>query len=499
VRDALSRWHRWATTDDARPIRNSRASRIALAALIGISIGLWTSWGVARHNAFGTFGFDFGIFDQGMWLLSRFHDPFITIMGVDLFGDHTSFILLPLVPFYWVFPSPVVLIVAQAAALALAAAPLFLIAREKLRDEWLAIGVAAAFLFNPVLHWAGWEQFHPDVFEVPLAMWALYFMFRRRWVPFLVFVFLLLMVKEDVALMTAVLGLYVARKYDLRVGLITTAASIAYFLGALYVILPGFNDQGTLDAWRVPYGGLGGLLKRTLTKPWDVIALALGEDKPWYLWQLFASFGLLSLLAPSVAILAAGPLASNLLSTFWYQYHVQYHYTTLITPVLAVAAVVGISHLQRDVLRRGAVALLVVAGVVTGWMWGPSQFSRHPEFLGDSSRAHVEPILALLRRIPDGAPVSSHYSFVTHLGHRREIYEWPTPWYAVNWGDGKSTGVELPEAAKVQYIVVPITVLNDRDLAIVQRLEATEFTRVAQSGDIVLFRRVSPPRRLDDS
>lgn len=191
--------------------------------MIGLSIGLWAAWGIRRHNAFGTFGFDFGIFDQGLWLLSRFHSPFVTIMGVHLFGDHTSFILLPLVPFYWLAPSAKILIVAQAAALSTAALPLFLLARDKLRSEWLALGIAVAFLANPALQWSGWEQFHPDVFEVPLALAALYFMTKRRWVPYAVFVVLLLAVKEDVPLMTFVLGLYVARKYDLRVGLMISS------------------------------------------------------------------------------------------------------------------------------------------------------------------------------------------------------------------------------------------------------------------------------------
>ncbi len=465
--------------------------------LVGLSIGLWTVWATMRHNAFGTFGFDFGIFDQGMWLLSRFHSPFITIMGVDLFGDHTSFILLPLVPFYWVFPSAKVLIVAQAAALSVAAVPLFLIARDKLRSEWLALGVAAAFLANPALQWAGWEQFHPDVFEVPLALFALYFMTRQRWVGYFVFVALLLLVKEDVALMTFVLGLYVARKHNLRVGLLSSALSAAYFAGAVWLVLPAFNGEGTLDAWRVPYGGIGGLLKRTLTHPWDVVALALGPEKPWYVWQLFASFALLSLLAPSAVLIASGPLASNLLSTFWYQYHLQYHYTTLIIPVLAFAAVLGIAHLQRHGLRIAGVAVLLCASVLTGWLWGPSQLARYPQPLGDSSSDHVGPINAVLRRIPRDASVASHYSFITHLDHRREIFEFPNPWYARNWGNGRQTGKELPHAAHVDYIVLPSEGLAGRELVLLAHLATREFSKVAGAPGIVLLQRVARAEKLD--
>jgi hypothetical protein len=47
------------------------------------------------HARSGTFGFDLGIFDQGVWLLSRFRDSFVTIRGLPLFGDHTSWECMP--------------------------------------------------------------------------------------------------------------------------------------------------------------------------------------------------------------------------------------------------------------------------------------------------------------------------------------------------------------------------------------------------------------------
>jgi uncharacterized membrane protein len=496
-RAGVTRWWAWGAKSDDAPIYSSIYARVAAAAAVGLSFGLWTTWATHRHRAFGTFGFDFGIFDQGMWLLSRFKSPFITIMGVHLFGDHTSFILLPLVPFYWLFPSAEVLIVAQALALAIAAVPLFLLARDKLRNEWLAAGVAVAFLLNPALHWEGWEQFHPDVFEVPLALFALYFMTKRRWWLYFVFVILLLSVKEDVALMTVMLGLYVAVKHDRNIGIATSLISLAWFASSVWVVLPAFNGEGTLDAWRIPYGGWGGLLKAAVTKPWDVIGLAFSEDRKWYVWQLFISFGLLSLLAPSAVLIAAGPFASNLLSTFWYQYHLQYHYTTLIVAVLAFAAVVGLAHIGRFRLRAAAVVVWILAAAVTGWMWGPSQFARHPEFLGDANAAHVAPIHEVLGKVPKHAAVAAQYSYITHLDHREEIYEFPVPWYQQNWGDGTHTGDQLiAESARVRYIVVPVS-MAPRETALIDHLTEREFKQVISSGGVRLFKRVAPAKPID--
>ena len=40
------------------------------------------------HPALGTATYDSAIYDQGMWLLSRFEPPFVTMKGRYLFGDH---------------------------------------------------------------------------------------------------------------------------------------------------------------------------------------------------------------------------------------------------------------------------------------------------------------------------------------------------------------------------------------------------------------------------
>jgi hypothetical protein len=90
-----------APVRDRTAISSSVAARWILVAATAGYVILFSFWTLRNHYGFGTFGFDLGIFDQGMWLLSRFKEPFVTVRGLNLFGDHTSFILLPLVPFYW--------------------------------------------------------------------------------------------------------------------------------------------------------------------------------------------------------------------------------------------------------------------------------------------------------------------------------------------------------------------------------------------------------------
>jgi uncharacterized membrane protein len=64
-----------------------------------------------RHWRFGS-GYDLGIFDQAVWLMSRFEAPASTISGyAHIFGDHFSPVLILLAPLYWVAPAPETLLI----------------------------------------------------------------------------------------------------------------------------------------------------------------------------------------------------------------------------------------------------------------------------------------------------------------------------------------------------------------------------------------------------
>jgi uncharacterized membrane protein len=479
-------------TAEAEPILASSAARLLLVAAMETYIFLFAKWTVRNHLAYGTAGFDLGIFDQGVWLLSRFKAPFITVMGTHLFGDHTSFILMLVVPFYWIWPSANVLLVAQCAALGLAAIPAFLLGRWVLRNEWLALCVAVAYLLQPAVAFTNLEQFHPDSFEVPLVLLALYFMARGRWKLFVGCVIALLLVKEDVALFTLPLGVYVAVRHNLRVGALTVGLSLAYFVLAIWVILPGLNQVGTLDAWRIPFGGFGELLKATFTRPWDVVALALGPGRPLYLAQLLLPLALLPLGSPLV-LTAAGPLLSNLLSTFSYQHQIGYHYSTLVVPVLVASAVFTVGRAPRGWIRATLAVVLVVASLWGAYYWGPSPWSRVPAPMAKVPYPPAEELRAATALIPPDASVAAFYRFVPHLTHRERIYDFPTPWRAANWGDYRYEGQRLPEADQVDYVVLSPRVGELSTADWIQTLANEGFVTIYQSPGLLLLKRGPTP------
>src|ERR1035437_10413333 len=69
--------------------------------LLGLMVAYAVRFGYITVNMLRTYhqnAYDMAIPDQGIWLLSHFQSPFVTVMGKNLFGDHTSFIFFLLVP-----------------------------------------------------------------------------------------------------------------------------------------------------------------------------------------------------------------------------------------------------------------------------------------------------------------------------------------------------------------------------------------------------------------
>ncbi len=478
----------WSPEEDRREIVPDRLARVLVGAGIVAYIWLFSYWTMRHHDGFGTTAFDFGLYDQGVWLLSRFRTPFVTIMGRHLFGDHTSFILLPLVPLYWIWASAKVLLVAQAAALGAGAVPVFLLAREKLRSEMAGALLAVVFLLQPALGWTNLEQFHPDVFEVPLALFAAWFMVKERWTPFLICVGALLLVKEDAFLLTLGFGLYVALRHDRRIGLLTCMISVIYAAVAFWVILPALNGVGTLNTWRIPFGGPWGLVRTAIAHPGRVLSYLFVHDRMWYAWQLLAPLALVPIFSPAVLLIALGPLASNLLSTFYYQYDIHYHYTTLVLPVLMVATIFAIAQVADSASSvRGLVIIVVAASLATAYLWGPTPLGRHEFVPADPSSPQVASVRRAIERIPDDAAVSAYHSWVPHVDHRERIYMFPNPWKAAYWGTFDREGQRLPFAHEVSFILVP-TQLDPEPRAVLDSIRG-EFETVYDSGGVVLLRR----------
>jgi len=107
------------------------AAWLTLAAAFMFAV-VFGNLGVQNHRNFGTWSYDMGIYDQAIWLMSR-GQSFMSVRGMNVWGHHFNPVLLLFAPFYWFGAGPEFLYVVQACALAAAAVPIYLIARDKFK------------------------------------------------------------------------------------------------------------------------------------------------------------------------------------------------------------------------------------------------------------------------------------------------------------------------------------------------------------------------------
>lgn len=443
---------------------------------------------VRIHHSLGTSAYDFGLYDQGIWLLSRGETPFVTLMGRNLFGDHTSFILLLLVPLYWMFSSTATLLVVQSIVIALGGIPVFLYTRRRLSSDAMGAVMVAVYLLHPAVSWTNLENFHPDSFLPLLVGLALYGALERKWRLFGCAVVLALLVKEDVALILVPIGVWVALHRDLKRGLMVVVGSIVAMILLIVVFMKQFTGVAFRNSWRIPFGGFGGLVRTTLRRPWKLVSYLVSQDRPFYLWQTLAPVGFVFFAAPEVVLTAGLVLFTNILSTFWYQYHIQYHYSLVVVPAIIIGTSYAIGKAPRR-SRNLLMSLVLASSLVTAYLWTPLPGGRTNVLQWNTDHPSVEAAHELFVLIPDTAVISAYHPLTAQLARRKEIYSFPNPFVRSLYGpDVFAAGDRLPRANEVEYVMLPTTLIGEP--ADVWDAERDRFDVVAANAWWILYQRV---------
>lgn len=475
----------------SRRLRAPEAGTLVIVLLVALH-AWWTTalqWDI--HRGLGTSSYDVGLYDQGVWLMSRLKAPFVTLMGRNLMGDHASFVLLLVVPLYWVIPGTETLLALQSVVVAAGALPLYFFARRRTGSQVMSVLLAGVWLLNPALNGANLENFHPDSFLalfLPLALWAL---FSRRWRAYAVFVLLCAMVKEDVSLVLVPLGCLVALRGERRRGLVTVLGAVAASLAGMFLVMKPLIGVATRNGWRIPFGGVSGFIRESLTNPTNVWRYMTSEGRLFYLWQMFSPFGFVFLLAPEVALVSGLVILGNIVSTFWYQFHIGYHYSLVAVPALAFATVLGVSRLHRN-SRPVAVAVVVTCSLLGAYSWTPLPYARHT--VGHWPADHPVAVAArdIIKNVPDDAVVSVYHALAPHMAHRERIYQFPNPFRVVLYGtDISKEGSRDPAADSVQYVVLPLNM--DADMAKDWASIAGDFQTVARNDSWGVWKRRGSP------
>lgn len=430
-----------------RPFLTVSRSRVgpAIAIALGFAFGILWSWlVVADHTTFHDTNRDVGIYTQVLWntVHGRPYQTTLLINNTSHLAEHVAPLLLLLAPPFLLAPDPTWLIVLQQAALALAGAPVYLLARRRLGGIWPPLLVLASFYLAPALTEVVFQKFHPVAFATLPLGFGTYFILTDRPKLGALLSLSVPLIEETSSLALFGIGLMLLLRRRLRLGILLTSVSAAWLALVTLAIMPAHHLAATLDE----VGGNRTLHKfRTVrAEPLQALQSLVSHAPDSARWWLLPNAGL-ALLAPQTLIAAlptAGVLISNEDPRDLYS-----HRPAPALPLVWLASVEGLALLGGRP-RRVALGLLVAASLFAfrtesrlpgGGLFDPSQLSWSP---------HAAALQAAVLEAPPESSVAASSDIAGHLATRSDVYVFPAEYSHVLWPPPTRLGWWLLDVSK---------------------------------------------------
>ncbi|MDO5645691.1 MAG: DUF2079 domain-containing protein [Dermabacter sp.] len=412
-----------AETSPGRSSRFARllSPRVAVPLILALAAtGLYGALSTLQWNSFFFPSWDLGIFSQAAKAYAALQPPIVTIKGdhFHLLGDHFHPILVLLAPVWWLWPSPLALLWLQAALFGLSAVPLTRVAMARLGPVLGAVA-GAGYVFSFGLQGSQNVQFHEYALAVPLLAFGVAAILEKRVRAALVWIGLLVFVKEDLGLTVAMLGLALAwmqrdparpasrlRRLDFRGlekrGLWLAAWGVAWWVLATFVILPALNPAGSYD-YTDNFASLAQLIG-----PWDKwVTLAM-------LVAFMGGIGVMSPLAWALLPTLAWRFLGNV-EAYWTW---QWHYNSILMPI-AFGALLHLLPTVRERWKRWAAVGLSLASTAYLGTALPLTWLAGPAFDPDSPGALAA--AQAVAAVPEGATVAADVVLLAPLVPKADV------------------------------------------------------------------------------
>jgi uncharacterized membrane protein len=476
---ALVREHAWAIA--------------VWGAMVAWSAGLFV---VARSSFLGfrEGRFDLGNMVQAVWSTTQGRPLEITqpVTGEQMLrlGVHVDPFLALLAPLWMIWPSPLVLALAQIVVVSLGALPVFWLGRRHLGSESAAGLLALGYLAYPWTSTSAAASIHPVTFAIPLYLFCIWFLDTDRLAPFALCAALAMSTGELMGLPIAALGVWFALARGRRLaGAVIALAGVAWLFVAVYLIVPATaSGESIFFGFYDEVGGSpAGVVRMLFTHPGVVVSALVESHDIAYLVLLGLPLLFLFVLSPGLAAAAIPQLLANGLSDFRSMTDPRYHSVAAVIPFLIAATVLGIARIGLPRRPLAASAVLVcsalLAVVVTPWprVVGMAPLDGRETLAQDHVRA-LDDAVAL---VPSGAPVAGSNLVGAHLSSRRDVYSIPNveqaDWVLVDRTD--------------PWVVRPDSPILTRHPKVVTRLIARlqddgEWATVYERNGVYVFRRV---------
>lgn len=310
---------------------------------------VFSTLSLKKYYNFDYNAFDLAIFNQVFYnsISGRWFDMSFNLHTY--LADHFTPIIILLVPIYFWLDRPETLLILQSIVLSLCAWPIYKISYQVSKHKLFSLGLAFMWLLNFMVHSGSLFEWHLLPLAVFFMLWSFYFYQQQNFKGWLLFLMLVLLVREDMSLL--ILGFSILSILDKRSKKWITSSlmGIVYFFVAL-AIISHFND-GDNNKFLIYYSWLGGdslltILWAWLSHPLQFLFHIISWSNIFNILVIFLSVGLLPLLAPRYLWLLFFPLLQLALTTHGINSLVYtMHYGLVLLPALFIAAIFAVQKI----------------------------------------------------------------------------------------------------------------------------------------------------------
>ena len=367
-------------------------------------------------------GLDLAIINNVFWNTVHGHWFWSSIQGHSYLGDHCSPILILLLPVYFLWQSPLLLLILQSVFLGLAAWPIYKISQFKLKDNSLALGIAALWLINPLTHNINLYEFSFISLAPFLFLMAFYFYLKNKILLFSIFIFLSLLIREDVAFIILIFSLIILFNKKYKIAVILFFTSIAWIIIANKIIA-SFSSSN-FSPFLYYYSWLGSAGSSAIA------AHILSYKNLEMITGFLLPFLFIPLLKPQWLLLALIPLAEIILSAAGGGAQIfMMHYGALFLPALVIAFIGGFHRANQFVedKLKSKYLLLICLMVINIFLWvdfGVFKKEIYPNRSkwSNTQQDNINEMLKSVVTQDKTASILASYRLLANLSSRENIY-----------------------------------------------------------------------------
>ena len=404
--------------------------------IIGIALFIlfFSALSILRHENFHSRRLDLGNMDQTVWNVLHGNgftltDPTGTSQQSRL-AIHADFLLILLAPLYAIWSNPDMLLLIQVIVAGLGALPVYWIAYDTLRSKKLAVLFSCLYLLYPPMERKMLHDFHAVSLSTTFLLYAYWYMEKKRYALFTVFAVLAGLGKEDVWIVAALFGIYIAfRRRHMLFGTIVFVISACIFYTLFWIAIPAVTPEKQHFAlvYLSDYGGgLNEILRGILTKPLSILQTVIAPDRLYYYAQILSPYGFLSLISPWPLIFASASILVNTLSNNQLMRQIDYQYGSLITPFIVISSIYGFAALRKKISPRYIAIYLSLCMFITVYLWGELPVGKSQWFwFFISPIPEKQTLQQIKKQIDSNSSVSATNNIGAHFSQRQYLYNFP--------------------------------------------------------------------------